>query len=353
MARSTLRQWTSRITDVREDSGAFSRALLIFLVGLVVVRMLPTSISSHLGAIPQIVGLSRVAGFTLILLLGLRGKLSGPQKVIALCILALDVLLGVGTGGQVLLYNAAAVALGALIVALTFRPRAALWGMVLLVPVVIVLNAAKIQTRSTPTTSRISAATALLHYTQAVVTNRAPGTFTSAADRFASSDVLGYVERHVPRDYPYWNKRSYTQLPSALVPRVLDPWKPTLGLANEFGRRFGLLAPDDLTSSANTSLQVEAWANFGLLGLIGVGVIMGLLLGAAESIVDASTLDGAAIGTVVALQFIGGIESGATALIFILPIVVVFTPLTHWVLGRSRRNRPIRPLSGTVPARTE
>jgi hypothetical protein len=344
MVRQRLRLWTSRVINVPADSSTYLRALLVFFVGLVVVRMLPGSIASHVGAIPQIVGLGRVAAFALILVLALRGDLSGPKQAIAVLLVVLDVLLGVGTGGQVALYNGAAVAFGALILALVFRPRAALWGIVLIVPVVIVLNAAKIQTRSTlaPTHSRFSATAALFRNTVAIVSNRSAGTLTSAANRFANSDILGYVEVHVPRDYTYWNKRSYSQLPSAVVPRALDPWKPKFLLANEFGRRFGLIAPDDFATSVNTSLQVEAWANFGLLGLVGAGVAMGFLLGAAESLVDATTLDGAAVGTVIALQAIGGIESGATALILVLPVLVALTPVLHWMMLSAAAHRPVR-----------
>ena len=162
----------------------------------------------------------------------------------------------------------------------------------------------------------------------------AAGALPASAWRFGyNSDLLGYVEAHVPSEYPYWNKQTYIDMPLILIPRVLAPFKPKVSLGNEFGREYGLLGANDFVTSENTPLQVEAWANFGPEGLVGVAIIVGLLLGLGEGLFDRRRVDGLVMGTVVAYQLSAGIESGASTWALAIWIVILLVPMTRWAIG--------------------
>lgn len=329
---------TSRSRICRSPGPTFVRASVLFVVGLAAVRLLPASVSASLGAIPSIIGDARIAAAALGVALWVRRQLTPLQKVALLAGIAVDVL--AGTNGQFALYDAATAAIAAMIALAVLRLRLAAWLLVPLVPLLIVFNVAKTEARAEPTrpASVLSASRRLTTLAVHAVTRPTPEELTTSADRFDYSELLGYVAAHVPSDYPYWNKECYTDLPLLLVPRVVAPFKPKISLYNQFGREYGLIAPNDFGTAVDTPLQVEAFANFGIEGLVIIGAVLGSLLGLADGLFDASTLDGLVLGTLLSFQVVTGIESGITGWGLAIPIVLIFIPLTHWILGVGRRD---------------
>jgi hypothetical protein len=104
-----LRRWTSRTTELSSET--FSRSVVLFVIGLGFLRLVPTSITSQMGAIPQVIGLARIVGFALMLLLWLRGRLTPIQKAFVLLAVIVDVVSG--TNSYYLLYESSGVALRA------------------------------------------------------------------------------------------------------------------------------------------------------------------------------------------------------------------------------------------------
>jgi hypothetical protein len=274
------------------------------------------------------------------LILWFQGELTPLQKLVVVTMPIVD--FAAGTSGIILLYNAAGVAIAGMITALVLRPRLAMWLLVFTMPILVVLNAAKTQARAAELTplGHLAAAHALISDTANIALHPTPDTLTTSADRFSTADLLGYIEFHVPSTYPYWNKKSYTELPFVLVPRILDPYKPTFGLANEFGHKYGLISPNDFSTAVDTPLQVEAWANFGPEGLIGIAILLGCLLGVGEGLISQTAFDGFALGVVVAYEVTGGVTSGILGWALVIPAVIIFAPVARWALGVSSSGLP-------------
>jgi hypothetical protein len=322
----------SRILAPGAINTVFARAVFLVIVGILAARFIPGSIASHLGAIPQIVGLARIVGVSLMVILWLRGQLRLVQKVATLTAIGIDII--AGTTGQFALYQGAGCAIAVLIILAIFRTQVAIWLLVVLLPLAIVLNIAKTEARETksPSTGHLAALYTLAQDASASATHPNRLSWAASADRFDYSDLLGYAVEHIPRDFSYWNKQSYTELPFVLVPRVLDPFKPSDTLANEFGRRYGLISPDDFDTSVNTPIQVEAWANFGAPGMISLAVLIGALLATVEGWFDPRRIDGLVLGVVVAYEAAGGVESGIDAFALAAPIVWIYGPIVRWAL---------------------
>jgi hypothetical protein len=335
-----VRRWTSRVRNPSSPSTAFTRSTLLFVVGIAVVRLLPAGVASHLGAIPQVVGSGRVVGIGIAVVLWLRGSLTPIQRMVVVLGVLVDAFSG--TNGSFALYSAAGAAIAGMIVLLVRRPPLAAWVLLLLIPLVLVVNIGKSEARAVLVKpgGSLGASRLLLSDAFNAVIHPHAGELTVSAERFDYPiETLGYVAYHVPRDYPYWNKESYTFLPLLLVPRAVAPFKPPTSLGNEFGREYGLLAPNDFVTSENTPLQVEAWTNFGFEGLIVIALILGALLGIADGLFDSRTLDGIALGTLLAFQAVTGIESGISGWAIAIPMVLIFIPVTRWALGPADKLR--------------
>jgi hypothetical protein len=334
-----ISQWTSRVAVPGSDAIAFQRATLLVIVGIAANRFVPSGLADHLGAIPYFVGLARIVGISLMTVQWLRSRLGTIQKMITLAALAADI--AAGTTGAFALYSAAGCAIAALVAVALFRKQTAIWFVILLLPIAIVFNVAKGEARATEPRSvgHLTALATLFRYAETTAIHPDRTALTTSAERFGyPEELLGYMVVHVPRDDPYWNKQTYTLLPFLLVPRALAPFKPSYGLANEFGRQYGLLNPNDFETSENTPIQVEAWANFGAPGLVGIALVMGALLAAVEGWFDPRRIDGLILGVLAAFAASGGVESGIGAITFIAPIIVLYPPVVQWALATSSRS---------------
>ncbi|ANM29062.1 hypothetical protein ABI59_04830 [Acidobacteria bacterium Mor1] len=98
------------------------------------------------------------------------------------------------------------------------------------------------------------------------------GSFQS---RLALINSMAIVLRDVPRWEPYLQGESWVMAPAIiLVPRILWPDKPELGIGLEFGQKFRVVNPQDNLTSIAPSLPGELYWEFDLPGiLIGMGLI--------------------------------------------------------------------------------
>lgn len=79
-----------------------------------------------------------------------------------------------------------------------------------------------------------------------------------------------------PEYVPYWGGHTYSMFFSSFIPRFLYPGKPPKTLGQDFGHRYELLEPDDLTTSYNLPVLIEMYVNFGLTGILTGMFLLGL-----------------------------------------------------------------------------
>ena len=93
--------------------------------------------------------------------------------------------------------------------------------------------------------------------------------------------LLLFVQRATPRDIPYMEGATYWIIPGSVVPRILNPDKLSPHTGNRMLNIYYALQSEKgtLQTTIGWGLMNEAYANFGITGIIGVGFIMGLLFG--------------------------------------------------------------------------
>ena len=142
--------------------------------------------------------------------------------------------------------------------------------------------------------------------------------YSSAIDRASLMQLLLHVQRLSPDNIPYLNGESYSQLLNMLVPRFINQEKQVSQYAmSMLNVRYGLQTQEGTqTTSIGWGLLAESFANFGYLGVIGVGLLLGLMSGlferasAGAEVISLRTL----FAIVLLLQLIN-MEADATALI--------------------------------------
>ena len=142
--------------------------------------------------------------------------------------------------------------------------------------------------------------------------------YSNAVDRASLMQLLLHVQRLSPDDIPYLSGESYAQLLNILVPRFINPEKQTSQYAmSMLNVRYGLQTQEEAQmTSIGWGLLAESFANFGYLGVIGVGLLLGLMSGlferasAGAEVISLRTL----FAIVLLLQLIN-MEADATALI--------------------------------------
>ncbi|MBA3831438.1 MAG: O-antigen polysaccharide polymerase Wzy [Chthoniobacterales bacterium] len=101
--------------------------------------------------------------------------------------------------------------------------------------------------------------------------------FETTSERSANLDVFADVIRRTPVEIPYWDGETYLSLVGSFVPRFLWPDKPSKELGQGFGHRYEYLDSHDQGTSFNFPILVEAYANFGMGGVVLVMWICGAI----------------------------------------------------------------------------
>ena len=104
----------------------------------------------------------------------------------------------------------------------------------------------------------------------------------SLSQRVALIPLLLKVQAETPERYPFMNGATYEVIPQLLVPRIFNPDKLS---AHEGSHRlsiyYGLQTREGTeTTTIAWGPLIEAYANFGILGVIGLAVVVGIVNGA-------------------------------------------------------------------------
>lgn len=118
---------------------------------------------------------------------------------------------------------------------------------------------------------------------------------TANESRMNALGMLALVATETPRAIPYWDGYTYSDLFWKFIPRVFVPSKPSPAIGQEFPRRYGLIDYYNYETSYNLPQLVEAYINFGPIGVVVVMFIIGFIY-AALNHVCSNTLAGALIG---------------------------------------------------------
>ena len=107
------------------------------------------------------------------------------------------------------------------------------------------------------------------------------GEVQSAKERSALLPLLLQIQKMTGRDVPYLEGASYENLPSMLVPRIITKDKAVSHISNMImAVHYGILRVENVWfTSIAFDLPIEAYANYGFLGVTGLAVVMGLFLG--------------------------------------------------------------------------
>jgi len=100
-------------------------------------------------------------------------------------------------------------------------------------------------------------------------------------ERLSLMHILLFVQRNAPDNVPFLEGATYTIVPRLLVPRILDPGKPSSHQGTTMlNVHFGIQSVEDTErTTVGWGLLNEGYANFGLAGVAGVGAFLGLLFG--------------------------------------------------------------------------
>ncbi len=100
-----------------------------------------------------------------------------------------------------------------------------------------------------------------------------------AASRTAHLALFADVAWTTPDLVPYWGGETYKTIPASLIPRFLWPGKPVKEVGQAFGHRYAILDPDDQTTSVNLPHLIEFYVNFGVTGVVGGMLLLGMFYG--------------------------------------------------------------------------
>lgn len=95
-------------------------------------------------------------------------------------------------------------------------------------------------------------------------------------------DSLERVLTWTPSVVPFWGGETYANIPYMFIPRFLWPEKPQWLMWNKFGRTYGILSSDDMTTSVGVGYLGEAYMNFGYSGMYICALIFGYLVAFVE-----------------------------------------------------------------------
>ena len=100
-------------------------------------------------------------------------------------------------------------------------------------------------------------------------------------ERVSLVHLLLYIERTSPRDIPYLEGATYEIIPSVLTPRFINPEKLSPHSAGKIlNLHYGFQTTQGTYhTSIAWGILNEAYANFGLMGIIGIACFIGLLFG--------------------------------------------------------------------------
>jgi hypothetical protein len=135
--------------------------------------------------------------------------------------------------------------------------------------------------------------------------------------RFDLLHLLALVRDKTPGEVPYYRGASYRYLLYAWVPRAVWPGKPAAqGANNNFALDYGIMGAEEVGFSMFGIGQLaEAYANFGVAGLILVLGLKGLFFAALNGLLNGKESHGGRmIYVLLMVSFFNGINSNAAGM---------------------------------------
>jgi hypothetical protein len=320
-------------------------AIAAFLLGVLsMVGAIPGSLR-QLAAVIKLTGLAFIGG-----LFGLasRRQLSSRNHAIAMVIAVLTVLVDLGTGAVALPL------LDCLLLGLiSTRMRGKVpWipmaiAFVALLPFATTKHRFRAETWAESATERgpIEKGVYFISMTYDLLASGTVDTDNieeTTSDRTSHLGTLAHVIQETPARVAFWGGETYVAALWSFVPRLLYPGKPSSLLGQTFGHRYALLDAADTGTSYNFEQLVEAYANFGLPGVVVVQFIIGMLYRVFLALVDSEVSgDGGALIAGVVSIAIMNIESDF-GLVFgaLLNTVIVMVVMVRLVAGTPGPRRP-------------
>jgi len=91
--------------------------------------------------------------------------------------------------------------------------------------------------------------------------------------------AMSMILEETPKNVPYWEGSSYYPIIYKWIPRFIWPDKPSENMGQIFGHAYELIGEDNLDTSMNTPIFVEAYMNFSYIGLFLLAILMGIMVG--------------------------------------------------------------------------
>jgi len=211
-----------------------------------------------------------------------KGMFSLIQWIIALAVLTATLVLQIG-GLQLI---SGATEIGAALIGYVYTARKVPWITTILVAALIsILQAGKVEIRDDYANIDVSAQmTPLLiqkWFETGLNTISRNTNHQSVSDRASLLPQMIRVQTLTPDRVPYLDGESYTYLAGMLVPRILNPNRgSTQVVMNLLDVRYGFLTREETRSTAvGVNIVPEAFANFGYLGVIAIGIFFGIFTG--------------------------------------------------------------------------
>jgi hypothetical protein len=137
--------------------------------------------------------------------------------------------------------------------------------------------------------------------------------------RFDLVHIFSHVVELTPENIPYYGGESYGYLLYGWIPRAIWPDKPLAMEANiMFALDYGLLMESQRdTTRMGVGFLTEAYANFGVWGVLGVMFLIGCLFGVAGTVFNGPQSDGGkAVYIAVLVFYLNGMGSSTTMFFF-------------------------------------
>lgn len=166
----------------------------------------------------------------------------------------------------------------------------------------------------------------------------------SLLDRANLIQMQALVVSLTPKQVPYMYGETYSHIATCLVPRIFWPTKPHGHISTEvMGLRYGITNPGNARKTTIAIGAVsEAWANFGWLGILGLGTFYGSTMRfVAKACIKARPYSVHAILGVVWVSQSFQIEQAlsswiASLLQAVVAVIMLLYPFSTQILDRSK-----------------
>lgn len=161
-------------------------------------------------------------------------------------------------------------------------------------------------------------------------------------ERMSQIGFLNHVMNQTPAPIPYLLGSSYAMLIVKPIPRLFWPDKPLEDAGYWFSERYGMRSTGDYTTSFNVPWAVEAYANFGYLGLTIAMFIIGCIVGLLDNFFNSVRMTGTDLAFGIAFMYSLAFQESNFSLVIgnIVPCAIaLYLYFSLWTGSRTLRSR--------------